>query len=289
MFRSTNLRALYKEFYTWLDRPEMFRYAGKSTLEYADVYPLIYLKMRLEGVGSYQKVKHLLVDEMQDYTPVQYAVLSRLFPCNKTILGDANQSVNPYSSTTSDEIQQVFARADAVKLVKSYRSTWEITRFAQRISPNDDLEAVERHGEEPEVLGFKRPADELETIRQRIDKFWSSGYQPLGIICKTQKQADKLYAGLTESADSNLHLLGSGSSSLSSGVNVTTAHLAKGLEFDQVIVPQATSNNYATDIDKSMLYIACTRAMHRLTLTYTGTPTTFVDAPRGNGRQGVTQ
>jgi DNA helicase II / ATP-dependent DNA helicase PcrA len=136
MMGSTNLRVLYKDFYDWLEAPEMFSYAKHSTYEYSDLFPLIYLKMQLEGVDSFHKVKHLIVDEMQDYTAVQYAVLSQLFPCNKTILGDANQNVNPYSSTSPDDIKGVFTNAEAVTLTTSYRSTLEITRFTQRISPH---------------------------------------------------------------------------------------------------------------------------------------------------------
>lgn len=103
MVRRSTLRATYKGFYDWLGKPELFKTAKHGRLEYADVFPLIYLKMKLEGVRSpYRRVKHLLIDEMQDYTPVQYAVLARLFSCKKTILGDANQSVDPYNASTSD-------------------------------------------------------------------------------------------------------------------------------------------------------------------------------------------
>ncbi|MEX2641695.1 MAG: UvrD-helicase domain-containing protein, partial [Balneolales bacterium] len=276
MFRSTNLRALYKDFYSWMDRPDLFRYARKSRLEYADLFPLMYLKMRLEGYESYKQVKHLLVDEMQDYTPVQYEVLARLFPCNKTILGDANQSVNPYSSTKSAEIQRVFPESDAMKMLKSYRSTWEITRFSQRISPTSDIEAVERYGEEPEIIAYTKAADEYAGIRQMIEEFDRTDYHTLGIICKTQKQANKLYDQVEGSAV-NLHLISGESASFSNGVIVTTAHLAKGLEFDNVIVPNVTTSNYATDIDKSMLYIACTRAMHKLTVKHAGEASNFLN------------
>lgn len=83
----------------------------------------------------------------------------------KMILGDANQSVNPFSSSTSEEIRKVFTQADCVKLCKSYRSTYEITQFAQRISPNTDLVAIERHGEEPQVVGFKSENEEFCYIK----------------------------------------------------------------------------------------------------------------------------
>lgn len=103
-------------------------------MEYADVAPLLYLKLALEDNKTMYGIKHLLVDEMQDYTPIQYKVLAKLFPCRKTILGDAKQSVNPYSSTTCEQIQRVLVGSEVMKLCKSYRSTYEITEFAQRIA-----------------------------------------------------------------------------------------------------------------------------------------------------------
>ncbi|MDZ7768091.1 MAG: AAA family ATPase [Woeseiaceae bacterium] len=149
MIRSSTLREAYRNLFDWIGQPELFRLAGNK-LEYADVFPLIYLKIRLEGVRNPRKsVKHLLIDEMQDYTPVQYAVLARLFPCRKTVLGDATQSVNPYGASNARQIQRALKPATCVKLTKSYRSTWEIMQFAQAISPNPDLEAMERHGDVP--------------------------------------------------------------------------------------------------------------------------------------------
>ena len=108
---------LYRDFYRWIGRPELLKLDHRQHLEYADVFALIYLRLRLEGISAYDHVKHLLVDEMQDYTPVQYAVLSRLFPCRKTILGDVSQTVNPYSASSAETIERVFPQADVVKLL----------------------------------------------------------------------------------------------------------------------------------------------------------------------------
>jgi len=269
MMGSDNLRVLYEQFYDRIDRPDMFEYAKGSAYEYADLFPLMYLKMQLKGADSFGEVKHLIVDEMQDYTPVQYAVLSRLFPCNKTILGDANQNVNPYSSTTADDIEDVFQGAQSVALLKSYRSTLEITNFTLRVSPRADVDPVERHGEEPQILQFEKPIEEKKVILEKIREFKKSDDHTLGVLCKTQKQAEKLYKYLSKE-EKDLHLLEPGSSALSAGALITSAHLAKGLEFDRVIVPHVSDENYQTDVDRSMLYIACTRAMHKLTLTHTG-------------------
>lgn len=268
--RMFNLRTpfeLYKDFYTWIGRPEMFRLMPDSKLEYADVYPLIYCKIRLEGVDRYDRVRHLLIDEMQDYTPLQYAVLARVFRCRKTILGDINQSVNPYGASAAEDIEEIFPQGELVRMYRSYRSTFEISRFASSIHATPGLIAMERHGEQPQVLGFDTHEQEVDAIRQRVIAFEKSGYHSLGIICKTQQQANALFEKLKwEKA----HLLSPASTSFSQGVIVVSAHLAKGLEFDEVIVPFASAAHFKTDLDRQMLYIACTRAMHRLTLTHEG-------------------
>lgn len=268
-----NLLSLYREFYSWLNKAHLFQMSNNE-LEFADVFPLIYCKMRLEGVRSYQEVKHLVIDEMQDYTPIQYAVLARLFSCKKTILGDASQAIHAFSASTSEEIQKIFPHADVVKLFRSYRSTYEITRFSQRILTNPDLLAVERHGPEPEVKEFIQPEDEVEEMRQIIDRFRNSTYRTLGILCKTLPQAISL-SKILKAPD--VSLLTPESTSFREGVVITAIPLAKGLEFDEVLVPYASAHVYQTSLDKSLLYIACTRAMHRLTLTCTNKRSEFLN------------
>ncbi|GGG36100.1 HelD family protein [Hymenobacter glacieicola] len=276
MFKLSNVLDLYRDFYRWIGRPELLKLdAHRLHLEYADVFALIYLRLRLEGITAYDHVKHLLVDEMQDYTPVQYAVLSRLFHCRKTILGDVSQTVNPYSASSAETIERVFPQADIVKLFRSYRSTVEITAFAQRITPNLDIIPLERHGPEPVIMHCSSNEEELQTLAQLVAAFSSSGNHSLGVICKTLRQAQKAYQALQ---GPNVHLLTDESTTFKEGIIITTAHLAKGLEFDAVIVPFASARNYKTEVDKSMLYVACTRAMHQLTLTFTGEPTAFLSA-----------
>jgi DNA helicase II / ATP-dependent DNA helicase PcrA len=276
MFRITNLRGLYKDFFDWMDAPEMLKMATKSSYEYADVFPLIYLKMKVEGLKVYSKVKHLLVDEMQDYSPVQYAVLSRIFPCKKTILGDASQSVNSFSSSTSDDILKVFPGAQVMKLNKSYRSTYEIATLARTVIPNDELEVMERHGKVPTFNLFKKEPDEVAFIQTRISGFKNSGYHSLGIICKTQRQADHLYNEIIDVFPESV-LLTEESAAFSGGIIICSVHMSKGLEFDYVIVPGADGKNYMEDNDRYLLYIACTRAMHELELTFVKQKSPFLD------------
>ncbi|MBX7127088.1 MAG: AAA family ATPase [Cyclobacteriaceae bacterium] len=267
MFNMRSAFEVYKDFYQWIGRPDMFRMMPGMQLEYADVFPLIYCKIRLEGINTYDHVKHLLVDEMQDYTPVQYAVLGRAFTCRKTILGDINQSVNPYGASAAEDIEEVFPQGELVKMYRAYRSTLEISQFASAILPTPGLIPLERHGESPRVLRFENGEDEVDSIRSMITAFVQSGHHSMGIICKTQRQADELYTRL---GLNNVHLLSPASTTFTHGVILASAHLSKGLEFDEVVLPHVTHSNYHSDMDRRMLYIGCTRAMHRLTLTGVG-------------------
>lgn len=267
MFAGNNDLQLYKDFFEWIGKPGMFKMRKNRTLEYADLAPLAYLHIALEGSKTHSHVKHLLIDEMQDYSPIQYKVIQKLYPCRKTILGDASQSVNPYGSSTASMIQKAFTTGEIMKLCKSYRSTFEITNFAQKIQKNTDLEPVMRHGEEPLILKFNNAEEEILGIVQLIHAFKKSNYKSLGIICKTESQTKEFAQQLRTYTDA-ISLLSHQSSAYVKGVVVTSAHMAKGLEFDEVIVPQADASNYHSGIDKSMLYVAVTRAMHKLTLTY---------------------
>ena len=268
MFAGNNDIQVYKDFFKWTNNPGMFKMRKGHTLEYSDLAPLAYLHLALEGNGNQPfRVKHLLIDEMQDYSPIQYKVIQKLFPCRKTVLGDAGQSVNPYGSSTAETIQKSLTASEIMKLCKSYRSTFEITDFAQKIHPNAELEPVARHGEKPQILQFGSAVEELSAIMGLISTYRKSGYKSLGIICKTEQQARKM-ADMLKSYANDISFLSSQSSAFVQGIVITSAHMAKGLEFDEVIIPQTDERNYRSEIDKSMLYVAVTRAMHRLTLTF---------------------
>lgn len=268
MFAGNNDIQVYKDFFKWTNNPGMFKMRKGHTLEYSDLAPLAYLHLALEGNGNQPfRVKHLLIDEMQDYSPIQYKVIQKLFPCRKTVLGDAGQSVNPYGSSTAETIQKSLTASEIMKLCKSYRFTFEITDFAQKIHPNAELEPVARHGEKPQILQFGSAVEELSGIMGLISTYRKSGYKSLGIICKTEQQARKM-ADMLKSYANDISFLSSQSSAFVQGIVITSAHMAKGLEFDEVIIPQTDERNYRSEIDKSMLYVAVTRAMHRLTLTF---------------------
>jgi DNA helicase-2/ATP-dependent DNA helicase PcrA len=269
MFAGNNDLQVYKAFFEWIGKPAMFKLRKNRTLEYSDLAPLAYLHIALDGKKAQTQVKHLLIDEMQDYSPAQYKVVQKLYPCKKTILGDASQSVNPYGFSTAEIIQKTFITGEVMKLCKSYRSTYEITEFAQKIRLNNELEPVARHGEQPQIIRFENMKEEIDGIAALISSFRKSDYKSLGIICKTEAEA-KETVELLKANTTDIHFLSSQSSAFVNGIIVTSAYMAKGLEFDEVIVPLTDKKNYKTEIDRSMLYVAVTRAMHRLSLTCSG-------------------
>ncbi|WP_414732794.1 HelD family protein [Acetobacterium carbinolicum] len=277
MLKIKNSLALYRGFYQWLGLSEMLVLPARKTLEWADVYPFMYLHAAFEGLSESKVIKHLVIDEMQDYTPIQYAVINRLFPCQKTILGDYGQLINPNHRHTIADIQQLFSDARLVELTKSYRSTYEIIAFAKGIQPVDRLEPVERHGDAPAMIPCSDKEDEIAKVKVTLDAFLQSGNASLGIILKTNSSALVFYKLLAE--DYQIQLISPDSTSFTNGISVTSIQMSKGLEFDEVIIPNANSDTYQCGDDRSLLYIAATRAMHRLTLLYWGEPSRFLPRP----------
>ena len=146
--------------------------------------------------------------------------------------------------------------------------------FAKGIQNMASLEPVKRHGNEPLCIFCADEYEEILKMKKAICDFEARGNASLGIILKTNNAAKTLYDKLSQECEVNL--ISPASASFKNGVSITSIQMSKGLEFDEVIVPQANSDTYRTEYDRSLLYIACTRAMHRLTLMYTGDISRFI-------------
>lgn len=271
--------ALYRDFYEKMGIAGLFAMPAPRTLEWADVCPFLYLHAAFEGLEESGVTKHLVIDEMQDYTPVQYAVLNEMFRCPKTILGDFGQRLNPNHLHTLKDIRRMYKSAEFVMLNKSYRSTYEIISFARRICPNDLLEAMERHGEEPQVIACGDRQAQIGIIREEVQSFEERREMgksaSMGIILKTDRDAEAMYDALARQC--KVTLISPESTGFSNGVSITSVRMAKGLEFDEVVVADADKNTYGAEFDRGLLYVACTRAMHRLTVIGVGELAEFGD------------
>ncbi len=276
MVKVKNTLALYKDFYKHMNIADKFVMPARKTLEWADVYPFMYFQAAFEGLQESPVINHLLIDEMQDYTPVQYAVMNILFKCPKTILGDFGQFINPNHLHTLGDLCKLYESAELIELNKSYRSTYEIITFAKRIQNVASLEATLRHGDAPDLIYCRSEQEELAQIKRKIDAFLNNGNVTLGIILKTNGAAKALYDILSQNCE--VHLISPESAAFVNGISITSIQMSKGLEFDEVIVPAANHETYSGEYGRSLLYIACTRALHRLSLTYTSELTRLISA-----------
>ncbi len=231
----------------------------KRQLQYEDVFPMLYLKYRLEGGKKHKQIKHLVIDEMQDYSYLQYVILDYLFSCKMTILGDKQQTIDTTERDVLTFLPKILGK-DIRKIVmnKSYRNTVEIAQYANSITANTAMELFDRHGKAVE----ERKTDKKEAIDFVVNKIKEVGekYETIAIITMTEKEAEEFYRQLQE-IGVQASYLDRDSMHFQKGVTVTTFYMAKGLEFDCVF---GISSKWNEEKGKQGKYICATRALHEL-------------------------
>lgn len=242
-------------------------------LGYEDVSAYVYLKGLLEGVPSMNHIKHIVVDEAQDYTPVQYGILKQLFPTiGKTLLGDPNQTINPLKGDFDyNSLVEILNPKNHMtyRLNKGYRSTSNIVDFTKYILDGEqEIETIERSGEKPVILKAEEETALVDTIIRDIKKLKDKGYESIGVITKTARSAHWLCDRIRKHISTSL--VTRDDKVYKSGILVIPVYLAKGLEFDVALVYQANEETYQGSKDTRLLYTACTRALHRLKVYHTG-------------------
>ena len=241
----------------------------KRKLKYEDVYPVLYLKYRLQSQQGRSNIKHLVVDEMQDYSRLQYEILQRIFSCRMTILGDRAQTMDDKQQDVLKFLPKIFGR-DIHKIImnKSYRNTIEIASYANQLAGIEDMELFERHGAPVEEKIFANMSHAAEEIAETL-KLGEEEYETAAVVLRTEKEAEHMWLLLKEilgekgfDVKERLSYLDRNSTSFKKGLTVTTFYLAKGLEFDQVfaVFPQKDQS----PLVRQARYIAATRALHEL-------------------------
>ncbi|MBS4207343.1 RNA polymerase recycling motor HelD [Bacillus sp. FJAT-50079] len=256
---------------------EMLR---EGKLFYEDATPFLLLKELIQGFQTNVSIKHVLVDEAQDYSPFQFEFLKLLFPSAKmTVFGDFNQAIFAHAHEMVD-FQTLTAlygpdETTAIHLTRSYRSTKPIVEFTRGLVPGgNQIVAFERGGEKPALTKRSDHAELHHLIASNIEKLRKQQFQTIAIICKSAKESAAAYESLSDVE--GIKLVESGSIEYEQGIVVIPAYLAKGIEFDAVIIYDASAQAYGDENLRRLFYTACTRAMHVLQLYSVGEPSPFL-------------
>ena len=260
MYETRDLAGIYNRFLKSTGRKRLDLSAGM--IPYEDVYPMLYLKYATMEPPKRRAVKHLVIDEMQDYSYLQYLILQKMFDCPMTILGDKVQTMAEKHQDVLAFLPQIFGKnIHKVVLNKSYRSTSEITAFASSLIGDEDIEKMERHGEAPDTIQVETEAQMYNRITKQIQEL--EEMDTVAVLTLDAASALRATEELrTRLGEEKVSLLTKDSMKFSAGVSVMPFYLAKGLEFDAVFVPDL--QNYETPLHRQALYIDATRALHVL-------------------------
>jgi len=243
-------------------------------LHYDDATALTYLSLKIYGTNEYKNIKQVVIDEAQDYYPLQYEIFKILFSNSKfTILGDMNQTLEKQEDLSLyEEISKILnkKKSSLITMDKSFRCTNEILNFSLKfIEQSPEIKSFNRNGEEPKTYAVADQISLNKMIIAEVNACQELGYQSIGLICKTEKNALSLFEGLKD-GQLDIQLIKNESVSDLRGVFIIPVYMSKGLEFDAVLICDTDSTNYNSEDDKKLLYIASTRALHRLNLFCSG-------------------
>lgn len=232
-------------------------------LAYEDVYPLLYLKYRLCAEGVRKAIRHLVIDEMQDYSYLQYVLLEKLFPCHMTILGDRAQTIDFTEQDVLAFLPKIFGRKiRKLTLDKGYRNTLEIAEYAGKLIGAEETGYLKRHGEEVSERAFETEAEAYEAVlsKVKVSVQQDEGYETAAALFMTEREARRAY-GYFKERRTDVCYIDRDSMGFEKGLTVTAYYMAKGLEFDQVFLIGGDIDNA---MFKSFRYVGATRALHEL-------------------------
>lgn len=251
-----------------------------KSLLYEDATPFLYLKELLQGFRTNTSIRHVIVDEVQDYSGFQLEFLKRLFPRAKmTVLGDLNQAIYAHGEALGslENLVSLYGEEDTevINLTQSYRSTYEIVNFTRQMIPGGErIRPFNRTGEPPRVVPVANEEALHEAIVADIRELHEQGLEYVAVICRTEEESRRVQEQLSQEIPTRL--ITKNTPAFEKGTLVVPAYLAKGVEFDAVIIYNASEDVYHRESDRKLFYTACTRAMHKLHLYYVGNKSHFL-------------
>lgn len=253
-----------------------------NELAYEDATPFLYLKELSQGFRTNTLIRHVIVDEVQDYSPFQLEFMRRLFPRAKmTVLGDLNQAIYAQGEVLGDlaGLVSIYGEenTEVISLTRSYRSTYEIVEFTRAMIPGGEkIVPFNRRGEEPLLTVVDSEDDLLASVEQDVLSLHAQGYHYVAVICKTAEESARVHNELQSRLP--VRLVTKETPNFQKGTLVLPAYLAKGVEFDAVIIYDGSAEKYGREHERKLFYTACTRAMHLLHIYSLGQPNPFLPA-----------
>lgn len=252
---------------------------NRKMVELEDLAPLLYIKHRIMGFDDKVNIKYVVIDEAQDFSPFQFYALKKIFNTDFfTILGDLSQGIHSYRSIKNWNLvlNKIFDSDNSqyLKLEQSYRTTIEIMDLANeviKLIPNEDLilaKPVVRHGEKPSIIKFELEIEILNEAEKEITNLISEGYKSIAIICKTPSECKTVHNEFKKNSQLNIKLLEGKEEQYDNTIVIVPSYLSKGLEFDAVIIINIDDVYNEEELDLKLLYVAMTRAQHRLYVYY---------------------
>lgn len=254
------------------------RQIKEANLYYEDITPFLYLKGMLEGFEVNTLIKHVFIDEAQDYSPFQFAYIKRMFPAAKlTVLGDIHQSIHAHTNKEDAFLllETLFQEQEVEKytLTKSYRSTKEIVQFTKEII-GQDINPFNRSGSLPILVKVHSEEERFSRIIDHLMRTEQEKDGTVAIICKSENEAFLVYEYLRSRIQ--VSLIKKNTTEFDSNIIVIPSYLAKGMEFDKVLIFDASKECYNDEEERKLFYTICTRAMHSLCLFYKKEITPFL-------------
>lgn len=253
---------------------------ANKELYYEDATPFLYLKELLQGFRTNTSIRHVIVDEVQDYSAFQLEFLKRLFPRAKmTVLGDLNQAIYAHGEALGslENLVSLYGEeeTEVIKLTRSYRSTFEIVEFTRKMIPGGEaIVPFNRQGEKPCVISVNTEAELVSSVISDIRSLHEKGYHYVAVICKTEEESKRVQKQL--STEIPVKLITKNTPAFEKGTLVIPAYLAKGVEFDAVIIYNGSNDTYSKESERKLFYTACTRAMHELHIYHLGEKSRFL-------------
>ncbi len=244
---------------------------GRLELFYEDATPYLYLKELIEGIRTNTQIQYVFIDEGQDYSPFQYEYLKKLFPrARMTVLGDFRQTIFMQATNLHESdspLRRLYGEAETnvISLVRSYRSTREIVRFTKSLLPDgDEIVPFDRSGKKPLLVRLDNGKKRDTQLLKDLASLRTEGFDSIAVITKTAAESRKAYESLRIQGCDGLLLVTKQTLTFGKGVMIIPVYLAKGVEFDAVIIYDTSPQVYGQENERKLLYTACTRAMHRL-------------------------